>query len=49
MTFLWFVIWLLCDLIGDRAPLDFAPVNVAAGFLLFAVACDLGSTAKTVR
>lgn len=46
MTFVWFVIWLLCDLIGAPAPLEFAPVNIAAGFLLFAVACDLATTGK---
>ena len=41
MTLLWFVVWLICDLIGDREPLRFDPVNWWAGFLLLAIAVDL--------
>ena len=41
MTLLWFVIWFVSDLIGDEEPLRFAPVNVWAGTLLFAIALDL--------
>jgi hypothetical protein len=43
MTLLWFVIWLISDLIGSREPLLFDPVNVWAGTLLAAVALDLAS------
>ena len=41
MTLLWFVIWLICDIIGDEEPLTFDPVNWWAGSLLFVVAVDL--------
>jgi hypothetical protein len=41
VTLLWFVVWFISDLIGDREPLIFDPVNWWAGFLLFAVALDL--------
>ena len=41
MTLLWFFVWLICDLIGDREVITFDPVNWWAGFLLFAVAVDL--------
>jgi hypothetical protein len=41
MTFLWFIVWLVFDLIGDREPLLFDPVNWWAGALLFALAVDL--------
>jgi hypothetical protein len=42
MTFLWFVIWLICDLVGDRESLTFDPVNAWAATLILAVALDLG-------
>jgi hypothetical protein len=41
MTFVWFVIWLISDLVGGREPLLFDPVNVWTGTLLAAVALDL--------
>ena len=41
MTFLWFVIWLICDLVGDREGLTFDPVNWWTGTLLLALALDL--------
>jgi hypothetical protein len=41
MTLLWFFVWLISDLIGDRESLTFDPVNWWAGFLLFALALDL--------
>ena len=44
MTLLWFVIWLVANLIGDREPLQFDPVNFWTGFLLLAVALDLSKT-----
>lgn len=42
MTLLWFVIWLIANLIGDKEPLLVDPVNVWAGTLILAVALDLG-------
>ena len=41
MTLLWFVVWLIWDLVGDEESLTFDPVNFWAGSLLFAVAVDL--------
>jgi len=41
MTLLWFLVWLICDLIGDREELQFDPVNWWAGTLLLAIAVDL--------
>ena len=42
MTILWFVVWLIWNLVGDREPLEFAPDNFWAGALLLSVALDLG-------
>jgi hypothetical protein len=42
MTLVWFVVWLIADLIGDEEPLTFDPVNFWAGALIFAIALDLG-------
>ena len=42
MTLIWFVVWLICTLVGDDEVLTFDPVNVWAGTLLLAVALDLG-------
>lgn len=44
MTLLWFVIWLVCNLIGDEEVLTFDPVNWWAGTLLFVIALDLSKT-----
>ena len=41
MTLLWFVIWLISNLVGDREPLLFDPVNWWTGTLLLALALDL--------
>ncbi len=41
MTFVWFILWLIFDIIGDEEPLTFDPVNFWAGALLFAIAVDL--------
>lgn len=43
MTLVWFVIWLIADLVGDEEPLVFDPVNGWAGALLAALALDLAS------
>jgi hypothetical protein len=42
VTLLWFVVWLICDLIGDRESLTFDPVNAWAATLVLAIALDLG-------
>lgn len=42
MTLLWFIIWLIWDLVGDNEPLTTDPVNLWAGSLILAVALDLG-------
>jgi hypothetical protein len=41
MTLVWFVIWLVADIIGDSEPLTFDPVNFWAGALIFCAALDL--------
>jgi hypothetical protein len=41
MTLVWFVVWLVFNLVGDKEPIAFAPVNWWAGALLLAVALDL--------
>ena len=43
MTLLWFFIWLVCNLVGDKEVLTFDPVNWWAGTLLFAIAVDLSA------
>jgi hypothetical protein len=42
MTLVWFVVWLIANVVGDDAPLTFDPVNWWAGTLLLAIALDLG-------
>jgi hypothetical protein len=41
MTLIWFVVWLIADVIGDHEPLKFDPVNVWAAALVLALALDL--------
>ena len=43
MTLIWFALWFIFNLIGDKEPLLFSPVNFWAGTLLLAIAIDLGS------
>jgi hypothetical protein len=49
MTLVWFVVWLVWNLVGDREPLLFDPVNVWAGGFLLAVALDLGGHHAATR
>jgi hypothetical protein len=42
LTLIWFVVWLVADLIGDRESLTFYPVNGWAATLILAAALDLG-------
>ena len=39
-----FLIWVVSNLIGDKEPLTFAPVNWWAGLLLLAIALDLNKS-----
>jgi hypothetical protein len=41
LTLIWFVVWLICNLIGDKESLTFDPVNWWAGTLVLAIALDL--------
>lgn len=41
MTVLWFVVWLIANIVGDSEPLEFDPVNVWTGSLILAIALDL--------
>jgi hypothetical protein len=38
----WFVVWLISNLVGDNESLTFDPVNWWAGTLILVVALDLG-------
>jgi hypothetical protein len=42
LTLIWFVVWLVSDLVGDRESLTFDPVNGWAAALLLCIALDLG-------
>jgi hypothetical protein len=41
VTLIWFVIWLISNLVGDNEVLTFDPVNLWAGTLLLAITLDL--------
>ena len=41
MTLIWFVVWLIANLVGDHESLKFDPVNWWAGTLILAIALDL--------
>jgi hypothetical protein len=41
VTLVWFVVWLVSDLIGDTESLTFDPVNGWAATLILAAALDL--------
>ena len=41
MTVIWFIIWLIANLIGDREALLFDPLNWWAASLLLAIALDI--------
>lgn len=49
MVLLWLVVWFIFDLIGDREPLTFDPVNIWAGLFLLALALDLSAAHATGR
>jgi hypothetical protein len=41
VTLVWFVVWLIADIVGDRESLRFDPVNWWAATLILVVALDL--------
>ena len=41
MTLLWFIVWLIANVVGDNESLTVDPVNWWAGTLILAVALDL--------
>jgi len=43
MTFIWFTVWLIANLVGACEPLLSDPVNVWTGTLILAVALDLSA------
>jgi hypothetical protein len=47
MTIVWFLVWLICNLVGDTESLTFDPVNWWTGALLFAIAIDLAGAHTT--
>jgi len=49
MTILWFVVWLVADLLGGRAPLRFDPPNWWVATLILAIAIDLNRPQVTGR
>jgi hypothetical protein len=42
LTLVWFVVWLIWNVVGDNESLTFDPVNWWAGTLILAAALDLG-------
>jgi hypothetical protein len=42
MTLAWLAVWFIFNLIGDKEPLLFDPVNVWTGTLILAIGVDLG-------
>lgn len=49
MTFIWFIVWFIANLVGSREPLLFDPVNAWTATLILAVALDLGAAHATSR
>ena len=41
LTLIWFIVWLIANIVGDSEPLTFDPVNWWAGTLMLVVALDL--------
>jgi hypothetical protein len=41
LTLLWFIIWLISNVVGDTESFTFDPVNWWGGLLLLAIALDL--------
>jgi hypothetical protein len=49
VTLIWFVVWLIANLVGDHESLTFDPVNWWVGTLLLAVALDLSRQHAALR
>lgn len=49
MTLLWFLIWLIANLIGGDEPLLFDPVNAWTATLILSIAVDLGAAHASRR
>jgi hypothetical protein len=43
MTFIWFIVWLIANNVGDNEPLALDPVNAWVATLILAVALDLSA------
>jgi hypothetical protein len=41
LTLVWFIVWLIANVVGDNESLTFDPVNWWAGTLMLVVALDL--------
>jgi len=41
VTVLWFLVWFVCELVGDHEPLRLDPLNWWAATLVLAVGLDL--------
>ena len=41
LTLVWFIVWLIANVVGDNESLTFDPVNWWAGTLILVVALDL--------
>ncbi|HWJ32143.1 MAG TPA: hypothetical protein VNR59_07370 [Gaiellaceae bacterium] len=49
MSIVWFVVWLVADLVGGRAPLRLDPPNWWVATLILAIAIDLNRPEVTGR
>ena len=49
MSVAWFVVWLVSDLVGGRAPLHLDPANWWVATLILAIALDLNRPQVTRR
>ena len=49
MTIVWFVVWVIANLIGDREALLFDPLNWWSATLLAAIALDINRPQVTGR
>ena len=47
MTVIWFIVWLVSDLVGDTEPLRLDPVNAWTATLILATALDLNRSVAT--
>jgi hypothetical protein len=49
VTFVWFLIWFIADLIGGNEPLKLDPVNGWTATLIIAIAIDLNRPRPELR